>query len=86
VSSFQRQLITRHCPHFLLCAAAIDRHLLPAGPTAANAPLRTPAVFIIIIIIIIIDMFPREFKNYYYYAAFNARCVGHKDDESLTQR
>jgi len=24
----------------------------------------------------------RVFSSYYYYAAFNAPCVGHKDDES----
>jgi len=40
-----------HCPHFPAAAAArllltaaraaIDRYLLPAGPTAANPPQRT---------------------------------------------
>ena len=25
---------------------------------------------------------PDKFHHYYYYAAFNAPCVGHKDDES----
>jgi len=52
VFSFLRQLITWHCPHLLLnavllrrpAAAAVDRYLLPAGPTAANPPYAAAAV------------------------------------------
>ena len=40
VSSYLRTLTTRHCPHSLAAAAAIDRHLLPAWPTAANLQRR----------------------------------------------
>ena len=47
VFSFLRQPTTRHCSHLLLAerraarrpaAAAVDRYLLPTGPTAANPP------------------------------------------------
>jgi len=56
VFSFIRELTTRHCSHLLLNAvllsavvlrrlsdAAVDRYLLPAGPTAANPPQRRAA-------------------------------------------
>ena len=44
--SFLRPLTTWHCSQLLLSAgrAAIDRHLLPTGPTAANPPHAAAAV------------------------------------------
>ena len=36
VFSYLYSLTTWHCPHSPTAAAAIDRYLLPAEPTAAN--------------------------------------------------
>ena len=38
--SYLRTLTTWHCPHLPTTAAAIDRFLLPTGPTAANLQQR----------------------------------------------
>jgi len=43
VFSYLRTLTTWHCPHSPAAAAAIDRYLLPAGPTAANLQQRRAA-------------------------------------------
>jgi len=40
VFSYLRTLTTWHCPHLPTTAAAIDRFLLPTGPTAANLQQR----------------------------------------------
>ena len=40
---YLRTLTTWHCSHSLAAAAAIDRYVLPAGPTAANPPYTAAA-------------------------------------------
>ena len=40
VFSYLRTLTKWHCPHSPTAAAALDRYLLPAGPTAANLQQR----------------------------------------------